>query len=158
MNLHLLAAKHRLGMLPANDLPQIGIDALEAGFDTPSLCRLAGEDGSDCDESRRLFEKSLSELGIGVPSESEAGMSVGKAIAHQVLSGELGPYEGARQIWAKVYIHNPALKALTVFVGLASEYEDHPEDGAAYLAEIERECRLLVEAPTPDSPPQAPRG
>jgi hypothetical protein len=110
---------------------------------------LAGEDGSDGEEAARLFVKSLSELGIEVPSESEAGMSVSKAIAQDVLSGELGPYEGARQIWGKVYIHNPDLKALTVFVGLASEYEDHLEDGDAYLAEIEKECRLLVGAPTP---------
>lgn len=160
MNLHLLAAKHRLGMLPTNELPQIGIAALEAGFDTPSLCQLAGQDSSDSEETRRLFVKSLSELGIELPSESEAGMSVSKDIAEDVLSGELGPYEGAKQIWAKVYIHNPSLKALTVFVGLASEYEDHPEDGDAYLAEIEKECRLLVDAPTSqasDLPPTASR-
>lgn len=139
----MLAAKHRLGMLFTKELPQIGLAILGAGSDTPSLRRLAGEDGSDCEESRKLFVKSLFELGIEVPSESEAGMIISKAIAQDVLSGNLGPYEGARKIWS-VYAHNSGLKALTVFVALASEYEDHPENGDAYLAEIEKECRLLV--------------
>ena len=154
MNLNLLAAKYRLGLIAVSDLPQIGVNALASGFDTPSLCQLAGDSGSDSDESRRLFEKSLSELGIPVPTPDEAGMSVSKSIALEVVSGELGPYEGARRIWSRIYIHNPHLKALTVFVGLASEFEDHPENGDAYLAEIEKQCRMLVNLPpSPDSPP-----
>lgn len=156
MNFYLLAAKHRMGLLPVEDLPQIGMDALEAGLDTVSLCQLAGEDGLDSNESRRLFEKSLAELGVAVESDSEAGMIISKFIALDVLAGALEPYEAARQIWSKVYIHNPNLKMLTAFVGLASEYEDHPENGELYLAEIVRECRLLADYPTPDSPP--PRG
>lgn len=147
MNFHITAAKYRLGMVSANDLPQIGVDALSEGFDTFSLCQLAGEDGSDSDESRRLFEKSLVELGVAIPTQNEAGMIVSKSIAQEVLRGELDPYEGARRIWGKIYVHNPNLKDLTVFVGLASEFEDDPENREAYLAEIVKECRSLVGDP-----------
>jgi hypothetical protein len=144
MNFHLLAAKYRLDLLPLSVLPQVAVEALQMGVDTPSLRLLAGESGSENDESQNLFEKSLKELGVEIPNQDEAGMIVSKSIAQEVLDGEIGPYDGARRIWSDVYIHNPSLKSLRGFVGLASELEDHPEDTDAYVAEIVKECQLLV--------------
>jgi hypothetical protein len=151
MNLHTLAAKYRLGLVSADDLPKVGIDALTDGLDTPSLRLLAGESSSDCEEARRLFEKSLIELGIAIPTLDEAGIVVSRSIAQEVIDGKLDPYEGASRIWDSVYVHNPRLEALTVFVGLASELDDHPEERESYLAEIVKECRLLVESQPSDS-------
>ena len=107
--------------------------------------QLAGADAGDPDEIRRLFEKSLRELGLSVPSQDEAGLVIAKSIAHDVLSGSVKPYDGAKRIWG-LYAKNPNLPGLRPFVGLASEYEDDPQNRGAYENEISKACRSLIES------------
>ena len=143
MQLDEAIAKFVLGLLSAENLPAIGIQALEAGYDSPSLRQLAGVERCDADVVRNLFAKALQEIGLVVPTPSEAGLSVAKAIAKEVLAGRAAPYEGAKQIWAEVYVRFPQLSQLRPFVGLASEYEDDDIHRDEYIRDIMEECRRL---------------
>lgn len=158
MKLDTIAAKYRLGLLAPAELPQIGIEALEAGFDTPALRQLAGEDGNDFDGVKQLFEKALMEIGNDLPPQDEAALLVARSIAEEVIGGQLDPYEGARRIWSRVYVKNPNLKELRVFVGLASELEDDPQNKAEYLRDIIKQCREIVagsdQSPLACNPPR----
>lgn len=145
MKLETIIARYRLGLLASDELPAIAARALAADKDSPSLRRLAGTDAGDTDEIRRLFEKCLRELGLAVLSQDEAGLVVAKSIAHEVLSGALKPYDGAKRIWG-LYAKNPNLHGLRSFVGLASEYEDDPQNRSGYENEIAKACQSLIES------------
>ena len=75
---------------------------------------------------------------------SEAGFTIARNIAQEVLRGTIAPYEGAKQIWHEVYTRIPELKELKLFVGLASEYEDDPKHREDYQRQIVEECEKLV--------------
>src|SRR2546426_5939008 len=98
-SLDVIAAKWALGLVPSEALPRIAVDALEAGFDTPSLRRLAGELRPLLAETGPLFEEVLGELGVAIPDRSRAALVIAKSYATQITEGSLSPYEGAREIW-----------------------------------------------------------
>ena len=99
-SLELVAAKWVLRRIPSEALPRIAADLLEAGLDTPSLRRLAGELCPTLGESGPLFEEILDELGVAIPDKSRAGLLLAKAYAAQITEGSLPAYDGACQIWA----------------------------------------------------------
>jgi hypothetical protein len=145
MDLSQIAELYVLGTFPVDDLPIAAQDALEAGQDSPALRRLAGADSADLDDIRRLFQKALDELGVRLPSPSEAGLAFARRIAGDIARGTIPPYDGAKQIWAKVYTRFPHLNMLRPFVGFASEYEDdvaHREDYSQLI--IEESKKLLL--------------
>jgi hypothetical protein len=145
MDLEGLAEMYVFGTLPVERLPAAAADALEAGFDSRSLRQLAGSDGDDPESIRSLFRRALNELGVRLPSPSEAGLSIARRIAGDIARGSVGPYEGARQIWWKIYTRFPQLVELRGFVGYASEYEDDPanrEDYSRLIVELSK--RLLT--------------
>lgn len=144
MELDQLTAMYVLGALPADELPAAAADALEAGHDSPSLLQLAGADGADAESIRNLFNKSLDELGIPIPSPSEAGLALARRIAGDIARGTVAPYDGAKQIWAKVYTRFPQLTELRPFVGFASEYEDDEAHRDDYSRLIVEESKKLL--------------
>jgi hypothetical protein len=137
--------KYALGRLLADDLPAVAVQALENGYDSPSLRQLAGADASNPQQIRSLFLKALDELNLPLPSAREAGLSLARSIANEVLEGTVMPYEGAKRIWHEVYVYFPELKELKLFVGLASEYEDDRKHRDSYSERIVEECKMLLE-------------
>jgi len=105
---------------------------------------LAGASEHDTEEAHRLFAKVLGELGLPVPPAPEAGLTLARDIAREVLSGAVAPYEGAKRIWDHVYTRLPELKQLKPFVGLASEYEDDAEHRDDYSRRIIEKCESLI--------------
>ncbi len=134
-----------LGLLLVESLPAIGLQALEAGRDTPSLRQLAGAERDSPDEIQRLFIGWVGEAGLRVPTPLEAAMFLATVIAKAVLAGSMTPYEGARQIWDEIYGRLPDIPELTPFVCLASDYEGHEEHRDAYSSGIVEQCRRLVQ-------------
>lgn len=140
-----ITARFVLSALPADELPAVAADALGAGYDSPSLRELAGAVGADAERLRNLFKQSLYELGIAVPSPSEAGLTLARRIARDIARGAVTPYDGAKQIWTRIYTRFPQLTELRPFVGFASEYEDdetHRDDYARLI--IEESQNLLA--------------
>ena len=123
-SLELVAAKWVLGRMPSEALPRIASDLLEAGPDTPTLRRLAGELHPTLGDSGPLFEEIFDELGVAVPDRSRAGLVLAKAYATQIIEGSLSAYDGARQIW-RIQMEGEGLTPeLGPFVYWASEWEE----------------------------------
>ena len=99
--------------------------------------------GADLDRIRRLFDK-LHESGIRIPSPAAAGLAFAHRIADDITRGTITPYDGAKQIWAKIYTRLPELSVLTPFVGYASEYEDDGGASDDYSRMIIEESKKLL--------------
>jgi len=123
-SLDLVAAKWVLGRIPSEALPRIASDLLEAGPDTPTLRRLAGELRPTFGESGPLFEEIFGELGVAVPDMSRAGLVLAKAYAAQIIDGSLSAYDGARHIWRIQMEVEGLTPELGPFVYWASEWEE----------------------------------
>src|SRR5580693_4162726 len=96
-----------LGMLSTDDTLRIAMRAIESGFDIPSLWQLASLENPDSETVKTLFCKTFDELGIPLPSPSEAGRSMVRRIAQDVLSNAITPYEGAKMVWQDIYNRFP---------------------------------------------------
>jgi len=136
-------------LLPSDQLPSIAADALEAGFDCQSLRVLAGETeriGSIVDP---LFFRAIGELGMQIPDDRTAAKVVAAYYAAGILERAWSPYEGARKIWwnvANAFDKDPEIWGqLSIFVGLASEWEDDPGHRSEYEKEIAAAATAIVE-------------
>ena len=122
---------------PAEDLPDLAADLLVQGVDSPSLRELAGAPRDDFWQVKELFEATLLELGVDVPQSEQASLwALAQRTAQEIVDGDRSPTEGATWIWR--HLSNRIIQEgdLRVFVGFASEFEDHPEDGPAIGAAI----------------------
>lgn len=128
---------------PSEDLPAIATDALVRGIDSPYLRRAAGASASDVREARDLFVIALEELGYSAPAEQEALWRLVRDACERIVAGELDPYTGARRIWRWRY-RMEREGDLRIFVGLASEWEDHPEHRATLDERIIDAARQLL--------------
>ena len=73
---------------------------------------------------------------MGKAREPEALFSYVVSIATDVLNEHLTPIEGAKRLWRLSSEMHDLPEALLTFVGLASEWEDHPEHRAKYDQDI----------------------
>lgn len=64
-------------------------------------------------------------------------------IATDVLQERRAPYDGAKELWRLSYAMWDLPEALLPFVGLASEWEDHPDQRAEYEREITLEMERI---------------
>lgn len=125
--LQLAASKWVLGAVGAESLPESATAALVAGCDSPSLRRLAGLSGQADIETTRLFETTLSELGLTVPIAREAVMMLSHELANMIVTGAIAPYEGAKQIWElTLRVPQERISQLDSFVYAASEWAERP--------------------------------
>jgi hypothetical protein len=103
----LLAAQWIFGDLRGEDMPPLAADLLEAGFDSPSLRRLAGEIFTNCTaDVQDLVDKMFRELAVPYPmSEPEAKLLLTRQIAREVISGKRNPWAATthleRVVWNK---------------------------------------------------------
>jgi hypothetical protein len=105
----------------------LATDTLIGGLDSQSLRELAGKSNKDdAGDLRDLFNQALSEIKIQPPPEQDALWVLARHFARQLVSGEIEPYVGARWIWAKTAKRVEKEGDLRIFVGLASEWDDHP--------------------------------
>ena len=70
-------------------------------------------------------------------------------IARRIVVGSIAPYDGAREIWEQLAERDePYPEVLAIFVGLASEWEDHEQHRPLYDRDIVNEARSLLERQT----------
>ena len=146
--LRLAATRRHFDLLPSSELPQLAMSALEAGLDSPSLRHLAGELHPTWADSGPLFERVLNDFGIDTLSRPQAGHALARYYAEQIVSGTISPYEGARRIWwdvaNAVWNDREVWKQYSLFVGLASEWEDYPPGRPDYEQQIRDEAKQLL--------------
>jgi hypothetical protein len=129
---------------PAEDLPEIAVQALVRGIDSPALRELAGLSRDDVRSARDLFITAMAELGVQMPSPEAGARERVRFWAAEMLVGTLTPYEGSRLIWWNGWEPLERPDDLTPFVGLASEWEDDPEHRTEYEHDMLAEARSLL--------------
>ena len=142
--LEITACRLVIGDLATENLPSVATEALVHEVDSPSLRQLAGLAPGDVREAYDLFRAALDELGLPLPDKDAALWRLTQLVATQIVAGSIAPYEGARWIWTKAS-HDVAEEGdLRIFVGLASEREDHPDAGAKIDAQIIEAAKELL--------------
>ena len=139
------AAFYRVGYLWSERLPQLACDWLAAGSDSPSLRVLAGETSPIMSEVGPLFELTLKELGVSMPTELGALFVVAKSYCKAILNGNMTPYEGANVVWKDITDRlDNASQLMRHFVDAALEIDailfDQMPNGVSceqWLSEIE---------------------
>ena len=130
-NLKSIQAEWVLGLIPTNDLPDIAAKALSAGLESKALLLLAGLDGNETDEARKLFGQALIELGCQSMEKAEALGRYAKIVSTLILASEVAPLAGAKRIWqATRKAELNGFHDLDGFIYAASELEERPEDKA----------------------------
>ncbi|HEV2953042.1 MAG TPA: hypothetical protein VG015_03005 [Candidatus Dormibacteraeota bacterium] len=81
--------------------------------------------------------------------EDDALWLLVRLAATQIIEGEVGAYEGAAWIWGHASDRVKAEGDLRVFIGLASEWEDHPAYRSEIEATIVEEAGILLGRPKP---------
>jgi hypothetical protein len=146
--LRFAAVLRQFDLLPSSDLPRLAMLALEAGLDSSSIRELAGELHPTWADSGPLFDLVLHDFGIVAPTQPEAAHALAHHYAEQIISGALTPYEGARNIWRRVANHfyddREHWQRYSIFVGLASEWEDYAPGRRDYERQIRDEAAKLL--------------
>lgn len=95
----------------------------------------------------RIIGDMFRELGQSPITDTRAaGIKLARKIAERIVSGGIPPYDGARVIWRTIYyrLHRP--DELVPFVGLASEWEDHPDLRGEYGKDIVEAAKTFLNA------------
>jgi hypothetical protein len=112
--LELLAARWTSGEIYPEKMPGIAADLLEAGLDSPSLRRLAGEMlVQRIADVQEMVEKMFRQLGVNLPgSDADAKVLSTRQIAREVIAGAVNPWKAASElhrIWAFEIWHHKDL-------------------------------------------------
>lgn len=134
-----------LGEQLSEDLPGLATDALVRGLDSPALRELAGLRARDSSEGHKLLLDALEQLELSVTLDlQDALWRLIRDVAQGISDGRVDPYEGASWIWRHAYHRVVAEGDLRVFVGLASEIEDHPELRSTLSGDIVEASREIL--------------
>lgn len=97
---YILAARWQSHDLYGEDMPRVAADLLEAGHDTPSLIRLAGEiNVASSADVEPVVGRMFRELGVRYPiSQTEANLIVSRQIAREVIAGERNAWAAANHL------------------------------------------------------------
>ena len=102
MDLNLTYARWKLGNIPSDELVDVATEALVAGFDSPSLIRLAGLHQVDIRDAHGLFERSCAEFGLSPLSKEDAARLLTRYLAAGIAAGELDPEDALGQFVREV--------------------------------------------------------
>jgi hypothetical protein len=106
LNFRQQIAKYVTGNVTTDQLPDIAVQGLEEGLDTPSLCILAGLSKNENPfQIEHYFKLTLEELKIELPDRRQAAVEYSLAIVDEILDGEKAIIQGVNEIYFKA-IHS----------------------------------------------------
>jgi hypothetical protein len=114
----LLAARWAVHDLYGEDMPGIAADLLDAGFDSPSIRRLAGEmNVRSSSDVESLVRAMFGELAVRYPpSHLEANLIFSRQIAREVIAGVRNPWAAANKLEISIWgWHAPNLPLGEIF-------------------------------------------
>ncbi|MFB7312197.1 hypothetical protein [Streptomyces sp. NPDC056192] len=152
-----IAGERAFGRHVGSDrLIQVGLDALIAGVESPSLALLAGLLRSEEPEAPELFDQVLEELGLlfQLPADPRAAKwATAYWIARQIVNGSLDPAAGSHLIWADVAYDLGYPEDLQPLVSCASNLEDWDESWGVSIETLKEEASEAAEQLLSKQPP-----
>jgi hypothetical protein len=137
LDIELAQLKWHFRLLFPELVPAFATEAMEAGHDGRQLRRMAGLNRPTRADLDPIIDEMFRELGRSPITDTKAaGMQLAEKLWGQIVSGSTSPYEGAKLIWETVYYALNLPRELVPFVGLASEWEDHPHLRKRYDKDI----------------------
>ena len=104
--LRLLAARYSLGLAESWDLPPAADRALQAGIYSDALAELASKSEPVMSMVGPLFERAMSELGEGIPSQLDAAWTLTRYCVEQIVQSTSSPIEALEFLWWKLMNRN----------------------------------------------------
>ncbi|WP_331733599.1 hypothetical protein OG948_59950 (plasmid) [Embleya sp. NBC_00888] len=110
----------------------LGLDALLAGVESPSLAQLAGLGHREHHAARELFAQALEELSLLPLAEDDledARWTAARWWSREILAGNLDPLDGATLIWLEAAAelgYPQALQPIVTLAQAATANEDPP--------------------------------
>ena len=147
LDVELLAVRWVRDELPSEDLPALAANAMVTGCDSPSLRLLAGVVGRPTSaEVQGLAERCLHEFGIELPTLEETSSWLVNHWLKLIRKGVTTPYRGAAEIasLSGEWWNQPCWIQLRPFIGLASEWDDHPDHRDEFDQAIRDEAAKLL--------------
>jgi hypothetical protein len=141
-----LAVRWVRGELAPEEVPVLAVEALARGCDSPSLRLLAGVVGRPTmADVHELVEACFREFGIALPAKADTSTWLVNKWLSLAATGSAAPYQAAHAIalLSGDWWDEPAWLQLRDFIGLASEWEDHPSQRAVIDQQIV-ECALQL--------------
>jgi len=134
-------------LVGADALIQLGLDALTAGIDSPSLPLLAGLTRAEEPDARVLFHRVADELGLAVDLPEDPAARRRALVlwwARFVVDGVLDPAEGAHRICREA---DGPRESLATLEDLLVSYEDRSTSATAPEGELQALAdRIVAEA------------
>jgi hypothetical protein len=140
-------AEWELEVLAPEQVPALAVAALERGCDLREVTVLAGLERplrADVDEE---VGDLLRRIGWSRPTREQALKTVVDALARRIGDGSVPPSDGAHRLWRLANqggFGGPLWTQLAIFVGLASEWDDHEEWRSSIEAQIVEEAQALI--------------
>jgi hypothetical protein len=121
----LLASRWVSGDLRGEDMPGVAADLLEAGHDSRSLRRLAGEmQVSNSAALEPLVGAVFRELGVNYPmSERTAKIIASRQIAREVIAGKRNPWAAANHLEIALWNWAPETPELELIFSINDEVD-----------------------------------
>ena len=140
-------ALFRLGRLPGEQLPDIAVAMLDAGFDAQPVRELAALRAPTLRDAGELFEAALASLGRPPLTLDQAATALRNRALRRTGTGEVSPLVGAREIMDAWYALD-CPSELSVFVDLDDLWYENPEKRSEIEQEIvDRAYALMPRVP-----------
>jgi hypothetical protein len=126
---HLLAARWTVHDLYGEDMPRIAADLLEAGHDTPTIRRLAGEmNVRSSSDVESLMERLFRECAVRYPlSQTEAKLTISRQIAREVIAGIRNPWAAANKLEIAIWGWHAPNSTLGAIFGINGAIDIEPK-------------------------------
>jgi hypothetical protein len=143
-------ARYSLGLLTAEEIPQLAMLFLDEGCDVPEMAALAGSLAPDHPSDRRSdLERAVPLTGRAFPTRLRGAQLLQQVYAQRASSGTLSPRHAAKLIIDISQLVERELPAteeylgdsfgIAPLVGLFYSYDDVPFDDIRSVREIDRE-------------------
>ncbi|MFF7156814.1 hypothetical protein [Streptomyces sp. NPDC008139] len=147
----IVAWQYVVRLIFPEDLPMAAAHLLAAGYDSPSLCDLAGlSRHAETAEIDELFDEAMDELGVRIPDDETAERCLLHHMATRLRAGAVSPRDAAARIWQGIASLTEAEREFVQAVG-EEYYLDYlsPEDLRAWENAVCRAAQTLAEAAFP---------
>jgi hypothetical protein len=136
-------AAYLLELLPGEELPDVAVRMLDAGFDSQAVRELAGLSRPTRRDAGKLFEEALLTVRTQPMTIERAGEVVRHRILWRIASGDLAPLAGAEAMSRHWHTFGGPAE-LSKFIYLHDIAEEYPAKRSAAESEIVELARQLV--------------